>query len=99
MAETEVFPGFHGRFIHSEKMTHAYWKIDPGAEVPEHSHPHEQVLNMLEGNFELILDGKPHRLATGEILVIPSNVRHSGRAITACRILDVFQPVREDYRF
>ena len=39
--EREVFPGFHGRFVQSERMTFAWWRIDPGAAVPEHEHPHE----------------------------------------------------------
>jgi hypothetical protein len=29
---------------------------------------------------------------------IPSNTMHSGLAITNCFILDVFTPLREDYR-
>ena len=41
---------FHGRFVHSERMTFAWWRIEPGAEVPEHDHPHEQVVNVLEGS-------------------------------------------------
>ena len=94
----EIVNGFHGRFIHSESMTFAYWNIEKGCDLPEHHHEHEQVVNMLEGEFELVLDGVPHRLAEGDVLVIPRDVPHSGTAISDCRILDVFQPCRDDYR-
>lgn len=94
----EVFPGFIGKFVHSDSMTFAYWDIKKGSTVPEHSHLHEQVVNMLEGEFELVVEGKPHHLMPGMVYTIPSNAKHSGRAITTCRILDVFTPVREDYR-
>ena len=45
-------------------------------------------------------DGKviDHRLREGDTFFIPPNVPHSGRSITNCRIIDVFCPVREDYR-
>lgn len=94
----ELVPGFRARFVHSGSMTFSYWDIDPGHELPAHHHPHEQVVNMLEGGFELTLDGTPMMLAPGDVVVIPPNVPHSGKSITACRILDVFHPVREDYR-
>jgi quercetin dioxygenase-like cupin family protein len=95
----ERLPGMRGRFLHSASMTLVYWDIDEGAALPRHSHPHEQVVNMLEGEFELVVDGTPHRLKPGDVLAIPGDAPHSGRAITHCRILDVFCPIREDYRF
>ena len=94
----EVFPGFHGRFVHSANMTFVYWDIENGSLVPEHSHMHEQVVNMLEGNLELTVDGHKYMLGPGQILVIPSHAIHSGRALSPCKVLDVFCPVREDYR-
>lgn len=94
----EIMPGFSGKLLHTDRMTLAYWEITTGAELPLHDHPHEQVVNMLSGEFELTLAGKTHHLREGEVLVIPSGVPHSGKALTDCRILDVFQPVREDYR-
>ena len=94
----ELIPGHHGRFVHSEHTTHVYWDIDQGAQLPEHSHPHEQVVNLLEGTYELIVDGQSHVLEAGNVLVIPGGATHSGEARTACRILDVFSPVREEYR-
>ena len=98
MKSREVFPGFHGRFIHSEKMTFAYWEIKKGSALPEHFHLHEQVVNMLEGEFELSIAGDTRQLSPGMIATIPPNAKHTGRAITDCKILDVFYPVREDYR-
>ncbi len=98
IAPREVFPGFHGRFIHSQTMTFAYWDIDSGSKVPEHSHVHEQVVNMLEGKLELTVSGKTFVLEPGEVLIIPSQAIHSGRALTPCKVLDVFNPIREDYR-
>jgi quercetin dioxygenase-like cupin family protein len=94
----EVFPGFRARFVHSANMTFAHWWIDAGAVLPDHAHPHEQVVTMLEGEFELTIDGLTQRLRPGQVAIIPSNARHAGRAFTACRILDAFYPVREDYR-
>lgn len=94
----ELVPGHHGRFIHSQHTTHVYWTIEEGAELPEHEHPHEQIVNMLEGTYELTVGGQKHVLAAGEVLVIPGGVPHGGRAHTDCKILDVFSPVREEYR-
>jgi quercetin dioxygenase-like cupin family protein/GNAT superfamily N-acetyltransferase len=99
LPEHEVFPGFHGRFVHSQSMTFAWWTIDAGAEVPEHVHPHEQVVNLLEGALALTVDGAEQVLAPGDVVAIPGGVRHAARALTACRVLDVFSPVRDDYRF
>lgn len=94
----EILPGFNGKFIHSESMTLAYWDIDEAASLPEHSHPHEQVVNLLEGEFEITVAGKLLSLKPGDVVVIPGNVPHFGQAITKCRILDVFTPARDDYR-
>lgn len=98
MPARERMPGFHGRFIHADRVTVVHWEVDAGAVLPEHSHPHEQVSNLLDGEFEMTIDGAVRRLTGGSVAVVPSNAVHSGRALTACRFIDVFQPAREDYR-
>jgi quercetin dioxygenase-like cupin family protein len=93
-----VIPGFVGRFAHSDNMTFVLWEIAAGATLPEHSHIHEQVVHLYEGEFEMTVEGKTMRLSSGMVYAIPSNARHHGRALTDCRVMDVFYPFREDYR-
>ena len=97
-APREMMPGFNGSFVHTEGITFVEWHITAGALLPEHSHPHEQVTAVQEGEFEMTIAGSKNHLTPGSVAVIPSNVLHSGRAVTDCTIIDVFHPVREDYR-
>ncbi|NBO18728.1 MAG: cupin domain-containing protein [Proteobacteria bacterium] len=95
----DIMPGMRGRFLHSERMTFAFWEIEAGFALPEHSHLHEQVAHMIEGEFTLIVDGVAKLLHPGAMTIIPPNAPHSGVAHTACRIMDIFYPRREDYDF
>lgn len=94
----EIFPGLRARLIHSDRVTHSWVDVDAGATFPEHQHPHEQIVSILAGELELVVDGQMHRLTPGMVFVIPPNAKHSGRGITACKVLDAFAPTREDYR-
>ena len=73
----EVFPGFHVRFVHSATMTFAHWEIEAGAALPEHAHVHEQVVNVIEGEFELTIGSDTRVLGPGAVAIIPSDARHS----------------------
>jgi len=94
----ELLPGTSVRFVHGDRMTMAHWQFQVGVLLPEHSHPHEQITTIMSGEFELTMEGERMTLCAGDYLVIPPDAVHSGRAITECRILDVFSPVREDFR-
>ena len=98
LEERELIPGFRGQFVHSEHMTFAHWDIEADAVLPEHAHPHEQVTNIIEGELRLSINGETEILGPGSVAIIPSNAIHSGSAITHCRVIDVFYPIREDYR-
>lgn len=94
----EIAPGFQARFIHTENLTLSFVDVEAGAVLPEHSHIHEQISHVIEGEFEMTIAGKTEILKPGNAVVIPSNVVHSGRALTKCKIHDVFCPFREDYK-
>ena len=92
----EIMPGFHGRIIHGSDFTLAYWEIEKGASLPEHNHLNEQLMHVIEGEFEFTIDGKKNICSKGSTFLIPSNIPHSGRALSKCIIMDVFCPKRED---
>jgi quercetin dioxygenase-like cupin family protein len=94
----EVAPGYLGRYVHSDHITQGKVEIQPGAVIPDHSHLHEQWTLLLSGSFELTVSGVTHVLAPGQMLYIAPHERHSARARTACVVLDVFHPPRDDYR-
>ncbi|WP_159946854.1 cupin domain-containing protein [Polaribacter septentrionalilitoris] len=94
----EIIAGFNGRFVHMETFTIAFWEVKKGAEIPKHSHIHEQTTQVTEGEFEMTVDGITKIYTPGSILKIPSLAKHSGKALTDCKITDVFCPVREEYQ-
>ncbi|WP_299000107.1 cupin domain-containing protein [Flagellimonas sp. S174] len=94
----EIMPGYHGKLVHSESMTWVFWDVEEGAAVPEHHHINEQIMHVVEGDFEFTLDGKTAIYHAGDVVVIPSNVPHSGKALTPCKLMDIFNPVRAEYK-
>jgi len=98
LVRKEPMEGFAGRFATGSTMTSVTWTVTAGAILPEHAHPHEQVAHVLEGEFELTIGDETEHLGPGTVAFIPPDVPHSGRALTECRIIDVFHPVRDDYR-
>lgn len=73
-------------------------EFEPGARVPPHSHAHEQLGYVLEGGLALTIAGVEHSLGPGDAYEIPGGTEHAAWSKGRCLVLDVFQPVREDYR-
>ena len=94
----EIMPGYHGKMVHAENMSIAFWEVEKGAQVPEHSHMNEQIMYVIEGEFEFTLDGNTRIYTPGDLVIIGPYKKHSGQALTACKLMDVFSPVREEYR-
>jgi quercetin dioxygenase-like cupin family protein len=91
-------PGIIGQYVHGASTTLGYVTIEKGSILAAHSHPHEQITMILEGSLEMKIGDETHILTEGMMHVIPSNVIHSAIAHSECKLIDVFSPVREEYR-
>ena len=95
--ELTLAPGIRARVVNTANMSVAHVVLDEGALLPMHSHANEQIVNVIDGELELIVAGETHNLTLGHVMVLPPMVPHSGRATTKCYVIDVFHPVREDF--
>ena len=56
--------------------------LDPGVTFPLHSHPGEEIIYVLEGEWEYQVEGKgTMRLKAGEVLFIPAGVKHGAKNV------------------
>ena len=98
LTSKELMPGFHGKMVHGNQITWAFWTVKKGAIVPEHQHPHEQIMYVQKGEFEFKLKDITKVYSAGDIVYVPSNCKHSGKALTQCLLMDVFSPTRDEYK-
>ena len=55
--QKHIFDGASIRTLHGDKLMMSFVNLKPHSIVAEHSHPHEQMGMVLEGTFELTIDG------------------------------------------
>ena len=95
----ELADGVTGQPLFGEGAMLNLIRFEPGAVVPLHSHPHEQLGIVLEGMQALVVEGVAYELGPLEAYVIPGDVEHSAYCGSdGALVLDVFTPVREEYR-
>lgn len=95
----ELVSGVRARPLFGDGAMLNLLEFEPGATVPAHRHPHEQLGLVISGEVVMQIDGDEHRLGPGGAYQIPGGVEHAAWTTDQrCTVLDVFQPVREDYR-
>lgn len=93
----ELSPCIKRRYIHGSNVTVAQFIIKAGCTVPLHSHPQEQITQVIDGVLELKVGDSKKTLASGDIVIIPPNIPHEVAAITDVFVVDVFSPRRTDW--
>jgi quercetin dioxygenase-like cupin family protein len=64
-------------------------------EAPQHVHAEEQIVIVLEGEFEFDIDGDTRTMRRGDVAVIPPWVPHGAHTNdSTCLEIDVFTPPR-----
>jgi quercetin dioxygenase-like cupin family protein len=100
----ELSPLISRRLIHSERQMLAHVHLKQGAIVPAHDHHNEQFTYILSGRLRFWIGAHADApgdeyvdVGAGEVLVIPSGVRHRAEALEDTLDLDVFNPPRADW--
>lgn len=95
----QIFPGVNIATATGQTMTLSVVHFEPHAVVQPHSHPHEQVGILLEGELTFLIGDEQQVVRPGEMWRIPGGVVHKVWAgDQPAKALDVFHPIREDYR-
>jgi quercetin dioxygenase-like cupin family protein len=94
-----IFPGVDIYTLAGDRLMLSLVEFEPGAIVEAHSHPHEQAGMVLEGRGHFFVGDSDVVLGPGDMYTIPGGVTHRVVALDeGLKALDVFHPVREDYR-
>lgn len=89
---------FARQFFTGEKITMAFLTIKTGCVVPTHSHESEQFSYVITGALQFRIGDEDVIVRAGELVQIPSNIPHSAVAIEETTGIDVFSPIRIDWR-
>jgi quercetin dioxygenase-like cupin family protein len=90
----ERLPGWRGRYFDSPSMTFGHYEFDAGSSIHEHSHPQEEVWQVIEGELEITISGAAQRAGPGFVGIVPPNTLHSVTAITRGKAIVVDHPRR-----
>ena len=94
----DQFPGVVRRtLVSGDNLTLVEIRLSPGAEVPEHVHPHEQAGHVASGRVRFRIGGQESDLGPGDSYLIPGELPHHVVAIDAATLIEVFSPVREEF--
>jgi quercetin dioxygenase-like cupin family protein len=61
--------------------------FDEGQGLSEHTAPYDAFVQIVDGSADITIDGTPHRLAAGEMIIMPANHPHMLKAVTPFKML------------
>ncbi|MBN1189899.1 MAG: cupin domain-containing protein [Dehalococcoidales bacterium] len=92
------FKGITRRMLaHDPALMLTEHTLEKGAVLPDHSHPHVQLVFLRSGRLMIEMAGEKLEVVEGDSLAIPSGIPHKVTALEESSALDMFSPAREDY--
>ena len=96
----ELTAGVKARTFWGENMLLALVDLEAHAVIPTHKHVHEQSGVVLQGQLQFTIAHETRDLKPGDIYLIPSSIEHSVVVGSQpARVVDIFSPVREEYKY
>jgi len=93
----ELAPSSNSHLVSAANMTLSFITIEPNKYFPPHHHEAEQLVVVLDGGCDQIVDGKLYPLKKGDVCIIPSNADHGDYVYDkGLKAIEIFSPPRED---
>jgi len=54
--------------------------FDKGESLSTHSAPFDAMVQIVDGNAEIVIDEKPYHLTSGQSIIMPANIPHAVKA-------------------
>lgn len=84
--------------VYGEKSLMAKFLLQKGSTIPRHAHPHEQTGYLVKGSLRFSIGTEGWDAEAGDAWCIPGGVEHGVDIMEESIVVEVFSPVREDYR-
>ncbi len=97
--QVQLAPGAMSHIVAGTNMTLSIADLQAGSRFPVHTHEGmEQIMLVLSGELDAILDGKLFRMKPGDLIRFPAGHEHGAQMLDVdCHIVDIFSPARSDY--
>jgi quercetin dioxygenase-like cupin family protein len=73
--------------INQKTGTVTLFAFDAGQELSEHTAPYDALVQVLDGETEITIAGRPFQLKTGEAIIMPANDPHAVKALTKFKMM------------
>jgi len=94
----ELGPGVKVHIVSAERITVTFGTLASGICAPAHHHEHEQIMAVVDGGCDFILEGKLYPMKKGDVIVVPSNTEHGAYSSDkGCQVIEIFSPPRQDF--
>jgi len=98
VAAKDCEPGVKRKILsYTNELMMCEISFEKGAQGNMHSHPHLQITYVIKGSFEFTIDGEKSIVKAGDSLFMPANSMHGTVALEEGMLVDVFNPMREDF--
>jgi quercetin dioxygenase-like cupin family protein len=90
-----LVPGITAATLVGTRLSATRFVLEPGADVPEHSHGSEEFGHVVRGGLELRCEGVTTTLRAGDAFVVPGGIPHAARAHDdGCEHIECYTPPR-----
>lgn len=98
LPETELVKGSTSRLVAGQESMISFLTMEKGSYFAPHRHVQEQIMIMLDGECDEIIEGKLYHVKKGDVIILPSNIEHGAYIGNQdVHVIDVFGSVRSDY--